>query len=184
MLSLKGHLLIASPWLLDSFFSKSVVLLLAHSKNGAAGLVINRPTEATVSDLSQAIFKHSFIWDKMISLGGPVAGPLVVLHQDADSADHEVTPGIFSTVEDTRVMEVLRRRLDPSIIAINYAGWGPGQLEKEMELDTWETLPATSDLIFCHSSAELWKSALQEVNSRKLRTLVRIPEIPADPSLN
>ena len=86
MSSLNGYLLIASPRMLDSFFTKTVVLLLAHSEEGAAGLIINRPTEATVSDLSRSIFKGSFAWDKPISLGGPVSGPLVVLHADEDVA--------------------------------------------------------------------------------------------------
>lgn len=167
-----------------SFFSKSVILLLAHSDEGAAGLMINRPTEATVSDLAQSIFQKSFQWDKPIWLGGPVSGPLVLLHQDPRLADHEVVPGVYSTVEDAKVRQGLRRRVDPSIIAINYAGWGPGQLERELSEDSWEVLEATDRMVFPQPGTDLWKVALQQVQTLKLRSLVELPEVPDDPTWN
>ena len=184
MLSLNGNLLIASPQMPDSFFSKSVILLLAHTEEGAAGLMINRPTEATVTDLNRSIFDEPFAWDKPIWLGGPVSGPLVILHKESRFADHEVVPGVFSTVEDKKVRLALKRRLDPAIIAINYSGWGPGQLEKEMAEDSWEVLPATEDLVFSGSGPELWKVAHQQVQSQILRSLVDLPVVPNDPRWN
>lgn len=179
-----GYLLIASHRMQDSFFSKSVVLLLAHSEEGAAGLMINRPTEATVSDLSHSIFSHSFDWEKPIWLGGPVSGPLVVLHGESRLADHEVVPGVFSTVEDTKVRQALKRRVDPSIVAINYAGWGPGQLEKELLDDSWEVLPATEQMVFAHPQVDLWRMTFQQARSQKLLSLVNIREVPEDPRWN
>ena len=184
MSSLNGSLLIASPRMRDSFFAKSVVLLLAHTEEGAAGLVINRPTEATVTDLSRAIFTEPFVWDKPIWLGGPVSGPLVILHKNDQFADHEVVPGVFSTVEDEKVRQALQNRLDPAVIAINYSGWGPGQLEKELAEDSWEILPATEDLVFSLSGTDIWKSALQQVRTRTLQSLVKLRGVPDDPSWN
>ena len=184
MSSLNGHLLIASPRLQDSFFTKSVILLLAHSDEGAAGLVINRPTEATVSDLSESIFKGSFAWEKSISLAGPVSGPLVVLHQESRFADHEVVPGVFSTVHDSKVRQALKSRVEPSVVAINYSGWGPGQLEKEMEDDSWDVIPATPALIFAGLEFDLWKAASRQVHTQKLHDLVNIREFPDHPSWN
>ena len=181
---LNGHLLIANPRMLDSFFTKSVILLLAHSAEGAAGIVLNRPTEATVSDLSGSIFQGSFSWDKPISLGGPVSGPLVLLHQEAQHADHEVITGVYSTVEDIKVRQVLKNRIDPSVVAINYSGWGPGQLENELREDSWEVLPASAELVFPEEAIDLWKSALQQVQSRKLFSLVNLREVPKNPSWN
>ncbi len=184
MASLNGQLLIASPRLEDSFFGKAVILLLAHSEDGAAGLMINRPTEATVSDLSKSIFKGSFSWDKSISLGGPVSGPLIVLHQAARFADHEVITGVYSTVEDTKVRQALKHRVEPCVVAINYSGWGPGQLEKELEDDCWEVLSATADLVFSYHGVDLWKAAHQQAQSLKLYSLVNLREVPANPSWN
>ena len=184
MSSLNGHLLIASPRMLDSFFTKTVVLLLAHSEEGAAGLIINRPTEATVSDLSRSIFKGSFAWDKPISLGGPVSGPLVVLHAEEDVADHEVVDGVYSTVEDDKVRTALERRAEPSVIAINYSGWGPGQLEREIDDDSWEVLPATADLVFPEAHVDVWREALQRAQSLKLQEMVNLRGVPENPSWN
>ena len=184
MFSLNGHLLIASPRMLESFFTRTVVLLLAHSDEGAAGLVINRPTDATVSDLSRSIFKGSFTWNKSISLGGPVSGPLVVLHQESSFADHEVVAGVYSTVEDDKVRRALRNRADPSVIAINYSGWGPGQLEAELRSESWEVLPATSSLVFPEEPIDLWREALRQVRSQKLQSLINIREFPENPSWN
>lgn len=181
---LNGQLLIASPHMLDSFFTKTIVLILAHSEEGSAGLVINRPTEATVTDLSQSIFKGSFAWDKSISLGGPVSGPLVMLHSEIQFADHEVVAGVYSTVEDVKVRRALKNRVEPSIVAINYSGWGPGQLERELESDSWEILPATADLVFLDPVHDLWKKALQQVQSQKLLSLVNLREVPENPSWN
>lgn len=170
--------------MVDSFFSKAVILLLAHSEEGAAGLVINRPTEATVTDLSRSIFKGSFSWDKAISLGGPVSGPLVVLHREPDFADHEVVGGLYSTVEDSKVRRALKGRVDPSVVAINYSGWGPGQLEAELRDDSWEVLLATPDLVFPRRDQDLWKTALQQVQSQKLHSLINLREVPDDPRWN
>ena len=184
MLSLNGNLLIASPRLRGSFFAKNVILLLAHTEEGAAGLVINRPTEATVSDLSRSIFNEPFVWDKPIWLGGPVSGPLVILHQEVQFADHEVVPGVFSTVEDRKVRQALQDRVDPAVIAINYSGWGPGQLEKELAEDSWEILPATADLVFPPSGVDLWELTFQRVQKQILHSLVDLREVPADPRWN
>ena len=184
MSSFNGQLLIASPLMLESFFAKTVVLVLAHSEEGSAGIVINRPTEATVTDLSQSIFKGSFAWDQPISLGGPVSGPLVMLHSEIKFADHEVVPGVYSTVEDVKVRRALKNRVQPSIVAINYSGWGPGQLEREMDEDSWEILPATADLVFLDPIHDLWKKALQQVQSQKLHSLVNLRGVPENPSWN
>ncbi len=92
--------------------------------------------------------------------------------------------GVFSTVEDAKVRRALKSRVDPAVIAINYAGWGPGQLEREQEDDSWEVLPATRDLVFPAADVDLWKTALQQVQSRKLHDLVDLREVPENPSWN
>lgn len=184
MTSLNGHLLVASPKLVDTFFHESVILILAHSDEGAAGLVINRPTEATVSDLSESIFQGDFTWNKSISLGGPVPGPLVVLHSRSRLADQEVCPGVYSTIEEEKVRDALRARLDPSIVAINYSGWGPGQLERELSEDSWEVVPAAADLVFSPPKQDLWREATRRARSLKMQSLFNLPGFPDDPGWN
>ena len=78
MESLKGHLLVAARGLLDPNFARTVILMLGHGPEGAAGLVLNRPTDPrTIGEIAEQVFEEEIDWDKPIHLGGPVAGPLV-----------------------------------------------------------------------------------------------------------
>ena len=110
MNSLKGHLLIATPQLLTPVFSRSVILMLEHSEEGAMGVIINQPLNTTITALSGKIFEEDFEWEKPLSLGGPVPGPLIVLHAIVDLADQEIIPGVCHTIEASRVQEVIRMR--------------------------------------------------------------------------
>jgi putative transcriptional regulator len=184
MNSLKGHLLIASPELLAPFFTRTVILMLEHSAEGALGVVLNRPTEATVTDIAEKVFDEAFEWDKPISLGGPVPGPLMVIHTDEDEADQDVIAGVYSTVEADKVREIIRRKEEPSLVVANYSGWGPGQLEGEFDVDSWLTLPATTEHIFWDGGTALWDVVVKAVNARKLSEFLGLREVPPDPSLN
>lgn len=184
MNSLKGHLLIATPQLQGPIFARSVILMLDHDDDGAVGVILNRPIDTVVSDLAGKIFDEGFEWDKPLHLGGPVTGPLVVLHAIEDLADQEIIGGVFTTREATRVQEIISRRSEPSLIVANYSGWGPGQLESEFGWDSWLTLPATADWVFWAEEKDLWETVISAVNTRKLSEFFRIREIPADPRLN
>jgi putative transcriptional regulator len=83
MKSLKGHLLVAAHNLDDPNFERTAILLIEHAGKGAMGLVLNRPSGATISDLAGKLFDEDFSWHKPIHLGGPVTGPFVALHTSA-----------------------------------------------------------------------------------------------------
>ena len=182
--SLKGNLLIAAPGLLAPFFSRSVILMLEHNVEGAAGVVLNRPTETTVSDIAGEVFSEPLDWDKILHLGGPVPGPLMVIHREETLADGELIPGAFNAVEVNKVREALFGKVEPSLILANYAGWGPGQLEGEFDLDSWLTLPATLETIFWEGEVDLWDATVRRINARKLSEFLGLGETPIDPSLN
>jgi len=184
MNSLRGHLLIATPQLLAPIFAKSVILMLEHNEEGAMGVILNQPINTTITDLAGKIFDESFEWDKPLHLGGPVPGPLMVLHTIADLADQEILPGICHTLEASRVQELIVQRPEPSLIIANYSGWGPGQLEGEFGWDSWLTLPAKPEHVFWPGEKDLWKVVVKEVNARKLSEFLKLREMPTDPSLN
>ncbi len=184
MKSLKGQLLIAAPGLASTFFSRTVILMLEHGEDGATGVVLNRPTEATVTDIAEPVLSEPFEWGKTLNLGGPVSGPLMVLHRAEDLADEQIVPGVFHTVEDDKVREMIRERVEPSLILVNYAGWGPGQLEGEFDVESWLTLPATVDHVFWAGRRELWDVVVKAVNARRLSDFLGLREVPADPNLN
>ena len=184
MNSLRGHLLIATPGLLGPDFARTVLLVLEHDEGGAMALVLNRPTGATLSDLAGRVFEEGFEWDKPIHLGGPVTGPFTVIHAIEGLADREVIPGVYHTVEATKVQEVISRRPEPSLAVANYAGWGPGQLEGEFLEDSWLTLPATAEHVFWVGEKDLWRVVVSEANARKLADLLGLGDLPPDPSVN
>jgi putative transcriptional regulator len=184
MQSLKGQLLIATPHLLAPFFTRSVILMLAHSEEGAMGVILNHPIEPTITDIAPSVFDEPFEWDKPLCLGGPVSGPLMVIHPREDLADDEVIPGVFSTIEASKVQELIRERIEPSLIVANYSGWGPGQLEGEFDVDSWLTLPATVEYTFWDGTKNLWDVVVQEVNAKKLSVFLGLREVPPDPSVN
>ncbi len=184
MNTLKGHLLIASPELITPFFTRTVILMLDHDADGALGVVLNRSTEVTVTAISEQVLDEPFDWEKSIGLGGPVPGPLMVLHAEADLADREVIAGVYSSVEAGLVQQLVRRRVEPSLVVANYSGWGPAQLEGEFDLDSWLTLPATREHIFWEGPTDLWDVVVKAVQARKLSEFLGIKDAPADPSLN
>src|SRR5262249_10976329 len=131
MKSLKGHLLIATPHLLAPFFTKSVILMLEHNEEGAMGVILNHPTDTTVTDIAETVLGEGGGGDKPLGLGGPVPGPLMVIHGEEELSDQEVLPGVYSTIESSKIQALIRQRNEPTLILANYSGWGPGQLEGE-----------------------------------------------------
>ena len=93
MASLQGKLLLAVPAMADPNFSRSVVLILKHDESGAMGLVLNRPTGATVREAIEEDIAGDCLTDAVLFRGGPCDGPLMVLHSDAELAQETVIPG-------------------------------------------------------------------------------------------
>ena len=132
MQSLKGHLLIATPQLETTIFARSVILMLEATKQAATGIILNQPINTTLTELSGKVFADDFEWNKPISLGGPLASSLMVLHIEADLADTQVIPGVYFTSEPAKVHKLVEQRPEPSIVLANYSAWGPGQLDGEL----------------------------------------------------
>jgi putative transcriptional regulator len=165
---LTGQLLVASPQLRDPPFDHAVILMAQHSREGALGLVINRPLERPrpIAGLLAAFGADaSGVTDSVrVFVGGPVnpnAG--FVLH----SAEYRVadTVDIDGRVALTAAADILRDiglRKGPakSLLAFGYAGWAPAQLEIEMAHGLWVTVPEDPALVFDDDRAQLWTDAL------------------------
>lgn len=184
MTSLKGHLLVATPQLLAPIFSQSVILMLEHTSEGAAGLILNRPTDATVTAIAEQVLDESSDWEKPISLGGPVPGPILMLHNLEDLADQTIMPGVYSTVESDKLRALIRRKVEPSLAVANYSGWAPGQLEGEIDEGSWFSLPARPSLVFWEGGDDLWNVVMKEHRGRELANFLHIKDLPDDPRLN
>jgi len=106
MKSLKGHFLVASTSLDDPNFARAVLLIIEHTDEGAAGVILNRPTGATIAEIAEKVFDEPDDWDKPIHLGGPVPGPLMALHDLAHLGDQEV----IDACDEFRLRMIFTRR--------------------------------------------------------------------------
>jgi putative transcriptional regulator len=179
--SLEGQLLVASPAMFDPNFRRTVVLIAAHTDDGAMGLVLNRPTELTVGEATDALAQLSGS-DELVHQGGPVSPENVIVlaeFEDPDDAAAIVLDDVGFLRADADLDE-----LAPSVrrarVFAGHAGWAPEQLESEMERDDWIVEPATADDVFSDEGEELWATVLQ----RKGGEYALVARMPPDPSLN
>ena len=167
-IDLTGHLLIAMPGMGDPRFERSVVFVCAHSREGAMGLVVNHP----VDDLSFAelltqldIAPGAGLAQQPVHMGGPVEhGRGFVLHS-GEYREGEATLRVDDTFAMTATIDILEdiaRGAGPAhtLMALGYAGWGPGQLEGELAQNAWLTCVASSEIVFETASAQKWERAL------------------------
>jgi len=178
--SLQGQLLIASPSLLDPNFRRTVVLVTEHNDEGAAGLVLNRPSPAAVVELVPQLEPLADDGEQ-VWFGGPVQpNGVLVLGEFVDPDDAAVplfgALGFPSLEEPEEVAAVTTRRR----VFAGYAGWGAGQLEDELERDDWFLEPAQPDDAFTDAPDELWADVLR----RKGGIYELVSRIPEDPSVN
>ena len=185
MKSLEGQLLVASPYLGDGNFNKSVVLMIQHNEHGAFGVVLNRPTENRIRDLwDQVSDEPCPPCDLPIHLGGPIEGPLMALHSERHLADSEVVSGVHFTASKDNLLQLIKNGAGPLHIYSGYSGWGATQLEVELEEGAWLIYPATDEHIFLDANMDLWKLVAKEINNQIVVDTLDIKHIPNDPSWN
>ncbi|MBV7377378.1 YqgE/AlgH family protein [Maritimibacter dapengensis] len=166
-----GKLLIAMPGMGDPRFEHSVVYLCAYSDEGAMGLIVNkRVPDITLNDLLEQleIVAGSGSDGIAVHFGGPVEGGRgFVLHtQDYEGAAGTltVTPSISMTATKD-ILEDIAKGTGPqqALTALGYAGWGPGQLEDELQQNAWLTVDADAAIIFDPDNDTKWSKALKKL---------------------
>ena len=172
--SLRGKLLIASPSLYD-YFRRAVVLVLEHNEEGAMGVVLNRPSETTVSDAIPDLAELAGDGE-LVLVGGPVSPESVIALGDFEDPSDAGTAvlGAVGLLDPDAPSPSLRRMR----VYAGYAGWGPGQLDDELEQEAWIVEQAQPDDPF--HEGDLWPVALQ----RKGGGFSLLATMPSDPSLN
>lgn len=168
--SLAPGFIVAMPQLADPNFRRTVVLLLRSNDLGAFGLVINRPSDFTVAELCQNQgIPYRGPRELPVMVGGPVKADshLLVLHGDppvfppGSDAEIQVSPGVF-LMTDREGLELLADRGTPRLRCYaGYSGWGPGQLERELEEGAWVPLPLEGRFVFDENPDAVWESALR-----------------------
>jgi putative transcriptional regulator len=178
--SARGQLLIAGPGLVDPNFWRTVVLIVEHSDEGALGLVLNRPSETTVGEAVSEL-EHLLEADGPLYVGGPVQPSALIVLAEFDQ------PGEAALIafEDVGVLASAAQE-DPQVSVrrgrafVGHAGWGPGQLDDEVERGDWILEPARREDAFTGAPLELWSRVL----TRKGGSYALVARMPPDPSVN
>lgn len=178
-----GKLLIAEPMLGDPNFDRTVVLMVEHNDDGALGVVLNRPTELEVGTVL-ADWAELAATPTVVYLGGPVEqnGVLALARRRSDGA----LPGWSPVIGDVGTIDL---HLQPVEVAADveavrffagYSGWGPGQLESELDEGAWLVVDARADDVFASDPDVMWRSVLR----RQRGKVSMLAHFPAHPSMN
>ena len=179
--SLQGNLLVAGPGLVDPNFRRTVVLVGEHGDEGAMGVVLNRPSPASVEEavplLAELVGER-----ELVHVGGPVQPQAIVVLGEFEEPERAGVL-VFGTVgflpgeiEDAEEVGALSR----ARVFAGYAGWGAGQLEEELAEAAWIVEQALPDDVFTDDPDGLWSAVLR----RKGGTFALLATMPLDPALN
>jgi len=181
--SARGRLLVATPTLYDPNFSRSVVLVLEHTEDGALGVVLNRPSETAVAE-SLPDWNRLASAPDVVFAGGPVSPEAaigVVRAGTTEQADGWAPLfGHLGTVDLGRDPVELPVPVQNLRVFAGYAGWSEGQLDGELDAGGWFVVDAAPDDVFTSEPDRLWGSVLRRQGGR----LAMFASAPPHPSLN
>lgn len=176
-----GKLLIAEPYMGDENFERTVILLCEHNANGSFGLVLNQPTQLTLSDVIDDTYS-----DQKLLIGGPVdRNTLHFVHRLGNQVENAITigeniqwAGNFDYVKT--MLNIGTINADDIRLFVGYSGWGAGQLQREMDRNAWFVADADASLIFDTPVNAIWRATLKKMGGN-FRV---IANYPTDPRLN
>ena len=165
-----GQLLIAMPGMQDERFYKTVIYLCAHTDDGAMGLVLNQVIKGlSFPGLLEQLGIDGGVSDRSVPIhfGGPVeSGRGFVLHSNEYQQDATLeVDGDISLTATVDILKAIARGRGPkhSLLALGYAGWGPGQLDDEIRANGWLQAPADIDLIFDDDQVDKWERSIAKI---------------------
>ena len=191
----EGLALVASPYLGDRNFLRSVVYVVKHDAEGAYGLILNRPTDITVGQLLRQVLGDEQVegaeeeLDSAADLadpiyhGGPVEGPVVIIHEQMDDEATLYPPGVGLSSDQDDFASVCKQTSARFRVFSGYAGWAPKQLEEELKQGGWLVWAISKEDIFGNAD-ELWQTAVRQIGREILAGSITTGPIPDDPNRN
>ena len=166
--SIAGQLLVAAPGIDDPRFADTVIYVVHHDRDGAFGIVINRPAGTkSIAELLESIGQdpNGATGSVPIFIGGPVQSELGFVLHTADYHDSMTlrVDDKFAVTSDPNILCDIAAGKGPkrSLVAFGYTGWGPGQLEDELGHNAWYLAPADGELLFDQDRDSVWDRAFQ-----------------------
>ena len=178
-----GTLLISAPMMQDPNFRRTVILLCEHQPGeGTFGLTLNRQLDLQLGD----VLEDFVAYDPPIYLGGPVQrDTLHYLHTRPDEIPGGIAlPGNVTWGGDFEIVQQLAKGGKASVedlrFFLGYAGWGPGQLERELDEEAWILSSNAADLVFDTEPDRLWRTVLRRMGGE----YAVLANFPDDPRMN
>ncbi len=183
-----GQVLISSPQLTDSSFQQTLILPISVSGGKVMGVVLNRLTTMTIKEAWQESVGQECLSEELLYVGGPISGPIMALHTFEMWGDKKIAEGVYFSTEAPNLITLVNVVNEGSIcFYIGYAGWEPGQLEREMLAGFWFQSICDRKYIFRDSPDDnIWKIALNEHGNRLMQRVCKIKSkhVPEDISSN
>ncbi len=176
--SLENQLLIAMPNLGDPYFNKTVTYICEHNDDGAMGLIINLPVNLTLNELLMQIAEESGEENpndqsnnnsllKFVLSGGPIAQQRgFVLHSPQHCWNSSLSLNndiMITTSKDILLSLGTQQAPENYMVALGYAGWAPGQLENELQANSWLTTPVDTEILFNVPVESRWKKSTEKI---------------------
>lgn len=177
----KGRLLISEPFLPDPNFERSVVLLCENNEDGSFGFILNKPS---LLNLGEVIEFNDL--KETVYVGGPVQqDTLHFIHRNASLHEAtEIYEGVYWGGNFESLMTLIntgQMKASDVRFFLGYSGWEPGQLDEELEANSWIVCDYVEDIfLFSADSSEMWKKTLENMGGR----FSVYSNYPIDPRLN
>jgi len=168
---LNNQFLIAMPNLADANFAHTVSYLCQHNAEGALAIVINRPTGMTLSNIFEQMnieTSSKQVQETPIFAGGPVQQErgFIIHNTGSTSWDSSITVSDTTSLTSSRdILEAIAQDEGPEhyFIALGYAGWGAGELEKEILSNAWLNTPYKADILYSTPAKQRWMAAANQL---------------------
>lgn len=176
-----GNILIAEPFLQGKYFSRSVIFMVEHDEKGSIGFVLNKPMAYTTSDLVTELAGLEY----PVYIGGPVEqNQLYYLHNHVEVEDAlQIVPGIYWGGDFSKLTRLLQEgKIQPGEVRFfaGYSGWDAGQLDRELDENSWMVGDITPARFFEIPNDNLWEASMSGLGGR-----YRIwANFPKDPIMN
>lgn len=177
-----GRVLVSEPYLPDPNFERTVILMTEHNSEGSIGFILNKPAENKVADLMDELKSYK----GPLFIGGPVQqDTLHIIHRHSDISDSiEIAEGLFwggSFEEIIIKLETNQIETNDIKFFLGYSGWSPGQLEQELDVDSWiVSEKVNAQFVFETTYDQMWKNALKNMGGR----YSIFSNYPIDPRMN
>lgn len=171
-----GKFLIASPKLDQTVFGRSVVYVFQDNDDATVGVILNRPADDKVKQAWEGMVGPSAS-NGVISIGGPIPGPVVAIHEDRSAAEIELPNGIYTSASQDNIQYLATQMDSPVHVFFGLSGWQVGQLKTEVNDGHWIPVPPIKDLLFRQSS-DLWSEALNRFENRFIHDVLGIDNVP------